>query len=430
MLVIESLGAQGDGLARTPVGPVHVPFTLPGETVEASVENRRAELLALRQASPLRVAPACRHFGACGGCALQHMEEGAYRAWKRGKVVGALRARAVETEVEALEPCAPASRRRVTFVLRRVESGVLLGFNRALSHTIVPVEECPVAVPEIVTALGDLRRLADAVCNTAKPFRATVTATLSGLDVAFEKSGGLTDAGRRAATALAVEAGLARLAVDGETIVQPKKPVVAFGGVAVEIPPGGFLQAVAAAEEAMAALIAGHLAPARRVLDLFAGCGAFALRLARSAEVHAAEGDAAAVAALDRARRFASGLKPVTVERRDLFCRPFTTRELAAFGGLVFDPPRAGAEAQARQIARSNVPLVAAVSCNPATLARDLAILRDGGYAVRRVVPIDQFLWTPHVEAVALLEKQGKGDDQRPARRRSTKAGTTLLAGP
>lgn len=404
-LLIESLGAQGDGVARTPTGTVHVPFTLPGERVEASLEKNRGELVALREASPLRVAPACRHFGICGGCALQHIEDSAYRAWKRDRVIGALRGHGIHAPVAALEPCPPAARRRVTFTLRRVEGGMLLGFNRALSHTIVPVEECPVADPEIVAALDDLRRIAGKVCNTLKPFRATVTVTASGLDVAFEKSGRLGDADRQAATALAVKKDVARLSVDGEIVVEPRKPVVTFGQATVEVPPGGFLQAVAAAEHAMAALVSNHLAPARRVIDLFAGPGTFALRLAGAAEVHAVEDDEAAIAALDRGFRFTPGLKRVTTERRDLFRRPLTWKELNAFGGLVFDPPRAGAREQARQIARSRVPLVAAVSCNPATLARDLAVLVGGGYAVNRVVPVDQFLWSPHVETVALLEK-------------------------
>jgi 23S rRNA (uracil1939-C5)-methyltransferase len=199
--------------------------------------------------------------------------------------------------------------------------------------------------------------------------------------------------------------GLARLSVDGEIIVEPRKPVVQFGSVAVAVPPGAFLQATEAAEQTMAGLVGQHLSRARRVADLFAGCGSFALRLAATSEVHAVEADAPALAALDRGFRFAGGLKRVTVERRDLFRRPLTFKELNGFDGLVFDPPRAGAEDQSKQIARSEVPLVAAVSCNPVTLARDLRILLDGGYALKSVTPIDQFLWSPHVEAVALLEK-------------------------
>lgn len=407
---IARLGAQGDGIAAIEGGhgEVFVPFTLPGETVEAARHKDRAALLAVLEASPLRVAPACRHFGACGGCALQHMEEGAYRAWKREKVVHALKAKGIAGEVGDLVDCRPQTRRRAVFSARRTEGGMLLGFNRHLSAEIVALEECPVSLPAIVAALGRLRDLASLVCATRDPFHLTVTATDSGLDVAAQGSGRMAEPQRRAAAAFVIREGFCRLSVDGEIVVEPKKPVVMFGPVAVVPPPGAFLQATAEAEQAMADLVGRHLARARRIADLFSGCGSFALRLAARAEVHAVEGDAPALAALDRGFRFASGLKRVTAERRDLFRRPLTAKELAAFDGVVFDPPRAGAEEQAKQIARSDVPFVAAVSCNPVTLARDLAILRDGGYVLKSVTPIDQFLWSAHVEAVALLEKPRK----------------------
>jgi 23S rRNA (uracil1939-C5)-methyltransferase len=403
---IERLGAQGDGIAATENGPVYVPFTLPGERVTASRKGDRADLLAVIEASPLRVEPPCRHFGECGGCALQHMEEGSYREWKRGRLVEALRSRGVTAEVEPLVPCAPEERRRVTLSARRTEAGMLLGYNRELSHTIINIVECPIARPEIVAALEPLRALASMLCNTDKAFRLTVTVTASGLDVAAHQSGKLAERMRNAASDFALRAGFARLSVDGEILIEPRKPVVTFGGVSVTPPPGAFLQAVAGAEQVMADLVSAHLSGAKRVADLFSGAGAFALRLAKGAEVHAVEADAASLAALDRGFRFATRLRRVTIEQRDLFVRPVTAKELNAFGGLVFDPPRAGAEAQSRQIAKSDVPLVAAVSCNPATLARDLSILIEGGYALRRMVPIDQFLWSPHVEAVALLTKK------------------------
>jgi 23S rRNA (uracil1939-C5)-methyltransferase len=283
---------------------------------------------------------------------------------------------------------------------------MLLGYNRALSHTIVDIEECPIARPEVVAALEPLRALAKILCNTDKAFRLTITVTASGLDVAVHGSGRLEGKARNAASDFTLRAGLARLSVDGEIIIEPRKPAVLFGDVSVSPPPGAFLQAVAGAEQAMADIVSAHLGKAKRIADLFSGAGAFALRLAKGAEVHAVEADAASLAALDRGFRFGSGLKRMTTERRDLFIRPVTAKELNAFDGVVFDPPRAGAEAQSRQIAKSDVPLVAAVSCNPVTLARDLTILIEGGYALQRVVPIDQFLWSPHVEAVALLTKR------------------------
>lgn len=407
-LAIERLGAQGDGIAATDEGEVFVPFALPGEVVTVARERNRATLMAVVEASPLRVAPACRHFTECGGCAIQHLEAEAYRAWKRGKVEHALRAKGVEAEVGAIVPCAPHSRRRVTFSARKTAGGMLFGFVRALSSEVVPIVECPISLPEIVAALESLKALAGLICATTKTFQMTVTATASGLDIAARDSGRLGEHQRRLAVNFVIAHNFARLSIDGEIIVEPKKPMVLFGDVAVNVPPGAFLQATEAAETAMAELVGGHLSRARKVTDLFAGCGSFALRLASKAEVHAVEGEAAALAALDRGFRFATGLKRITHERRDLFRRPLTFKELNAFDGLVFDPPRAGAEDQSKEIARSDVPLVAAVSCNPATLARDLRILVDGGYRLKSVTPIDQFLWSPHVETVALLEKPRK----------------------
>lgn len=405
---IERLGAQGDGVADTPGGPVFIPFTLPGERVTAAREKDRAELLAVLEASPARVEPACRHFTECGGCALQHLEMQVYLDWKREKIVQALASRGIDAPVSATIACPPASRRRVVLSARRTEAGMMLGYNRAMSHRIIDIEECPISLPGIVASLGKLKALALLICNTKETFHLAVTLTASGLDVAASGAGRLAEKARLAISDFAIREGFARISSEGETLVEPKKPVVLFGEVAVTPPPGAFLQAVESAETEMALLVMDHLKRVRKALDLFAGAGAFALRLAARSEVHAVEGDQAALAALDRGFRFGEHLKRVTVEKRDLFRRPLTFKELNAYDGLVFDPPRAGAEDQCKQIARSEVPLVAAVSCNPATLARDLRILIDGGYALKTVTPVDQFLWSPHVEAVALLEKPKK----------------------
>jgi len=408
VLSIDRLGAQGDGIASTAEGPVYVPFTLPGETVSVERRASRATLVELLEPSPERVAAPCRHFGVCGGCSLQHLESSAYLAFKRERVVEALRTQRIDATVAETVPCPPASRRRLVFSARRTSERMLFGYNRALSHEIVDISECPIALPEIAAALPMLRALSTIVAATGAPFRVTVIASSTGLDIAFAESGTLEAMRRGEAIRFAIANRIARLSVDGEILVEPIKPAVAFGKAHVTPPPGGFLQAVAGAESAMAALVLAHLKPAKRVVDLFCGAGAFALRLAEGAEVHAVEEDAAALAALDRGWRAVPGLKQVTTERRDLFRRPLATRELARFDAVLFDPPRAGAEEQSRQLARSEVRLVAAVSCNPATLARDLRILIDGGYRLKSVMPLDQFLWSSHVEAVALLEKSRK----------------------
>ncbi len=405
---IARLGAHGDGVVDANGGHIFIPFALPGETVTAAREKDRAQLISVIEPSAQRIDPACKHFTECGGCAIQHLEDGAYRDWKRGLVVQALKARGIDVPVGELIACPPHSRRRAAFTARNTETGLHLGYNKAFSHTLVDIEECPVLLPPIVEAAGILRHLAGIIANTSKPFRFLVTATESGFDIAASDCGKPTEAIRRAATDFVIKSKIARLSIDGEIIVEPVKPMLTFGNATVTPPPGAFVQAVADSELAMATLVAGHLRKAKKVADLFSGSGTFSLRLAANSEIHAVEGDGPALAALDRGFRFANGLKRVTVERRDLDRRPLTFKELNAFDGIVFDPPRAGAEDQCKQIARSDVPYVAAVSCNPATLARDLRILIDGGYALRAVTPIDQFLWSHHVEAVAFLEKPKK----------------------
>lgn len=402
---IDSLGARGDGFAQTQDGTVYVPYTLPGETVEVSGSGKRLTLERVIEPSEDRVAPTCRHFGTCGGCSLQHVSRDGYLQWKRGLVKDALRRAGLEFQPEPIIGCEPQTRRRAVFSARNLAQGQAFGFNASASHTIVDVAECPVMAAEITSRLAQLRELAALFGKTQRPFRMAVTSTRSGLDVDVSGLLAISDKLRRRAADFAVQNDFARISASGETIIEPDKPLVAFGETMVAPPPAGFLQATAEAEAIMADLVCGHLELSKRIIDLFSGCGTFSLRAARNSLVHAVESDAEALAALDTAFRFAAGLKTVTNEKRDLFRRPVTPLELKKYDGLIFDPPRAGAEEQARAIAKSDIRRVAAVSCNPTTLARDLAILVGGGYRLLSVTPIDQFLWSPHVEAVALLDK-------------------------
>ena len=412
IVTIGRLGAQGDGIAQTEAGPVYAPFTLPGELVALAVNNKaHGTLIALKEASAQRVEPPCRHFGpegvngTCGGCSLQHAADGLYHAFKRQLVVDALKAKGLEPEIAPLIIARPGERRRVVFTARRTEKELLLGFNQAESHHIVAIGECPISSPGIVSRLATIRKIAAAMASSAEPFRITVLETATGLDLAFEGIK-LGDRQRRATVeAVLGERGIARVSLNGEIIIEPVKPSIDFGGVPVSPPPGAFTQATRPAEEAMAKLVLDHLGKTKRVADLFSGIGTFALRIARTARVHAVEGDDKALKALDFAARNTQGLKPVTVEKRDLFRRPMMAQELKVFDAVVFDPPRAGAEAQCHELARSGVKKIAAVSCNPVTLARDLSILASAGYRITSVTPIDQFLWSAHVEAVATLEK-------------------------
>ncbi|MEK1860567.1 MAG: class I SAM-dependent RNA methyltransferase, partial [Rhizobium leguminosarum] len=393
-------------------GPVYVPFSLPGETVAIARVKSQGTIMSITTPSPDRQEPPCRHFGpdgvngTCGGCTLQHMADAPYRAFKRQLVIDALKSKGLTPEVGEIVPARPGERRRVVFAARKTEKDMLVGFNQAESHHIVAIEECPISSAGIIARLPAIRAIAASLATSAEPFRVAVLETLSGLDISVDEVKKLSDPQRRKAieTALGLR-GIARVSLNGEILVEPSKPMVEFGGVQVSPPPGSFTQATKPAEEAMAELVIAHAGKAKRIADLFAGSGTFSLRLARIGRVHAVEAEAKALAALDHAARNTQGLKPVTVEKRDLFRRPLMTQEFKPYDAVVFDPPRAGAEFQCQELARSAVKKIVAVSCNPLTLARDLAILVEGGYRITQVTPIDQFLWTSHVEVVATLEK-------------------------
>jgi 23S rRNA (uracil1939-C5)-methyltransferase len=408
---ISAMGASGDGVAETEKGRVFVPFSLPGERVNLAIIGNRADMTALLAPSPERVEPACPHFTACGGCALQHWQADAYRAWKRGLVADVLAAQGITAPIADLIVSPPGSRRRAVFSAQMMRDGLAFGFRRAMSHAVEPITHCPVTAETITGRLEALKALALRIAPLAKgAFHMTVTATSAGLDIRADDVRSPDDAQRRGLVQAVLASRFARLSLRDEVIITAEEPQVLFDGIAVTPPPGGFLQATTEAETAMLAIVGGYLDGARRVADLFSGSGTFALPLARRSTVHAVEADAAALASLDRAARHAvsagARLKPVTVEKRDLFMRPLTTKELGAYDAVVIDPPRAGAEAQMAQLAKSSVKRIAAVSCNPVTLVRDLKILMAGGYGLLSVTPLDQFLFTPHVEAVALLAKR------------------------
>ncbi len=404
-LKIIEMGSKGEGTAHTEQGVVHVPFSLPGETVNAAVSGNRGTLIAVLEPSPDRITQSCIHFETCGGCALQHWDLTAQLAWKRQLVIDALQHRGIDIEVGKITAAQPGERRRAVFSVRDEKGRKVVGFNAAQSHTIVPIEQCAVVAPQIVAALPIVRALANLMPIKKDGGHIAVTLTTSGLDVSMTGLEKVSTDLRSQMSSFAVARDLARLSIAEDVIVENRRPIIHFGQVAVSPPPGGFLQACASIESAMAAEVTGHFAKCKSVVDLFSGSGAFAFQIAKAAPVHAIEGDAAAVASIDRGRRGLQGFKAITVEQRDLFRRPLILNDLKAYDGVIFDPPRAGAEDQSKMLAKSKVKKIAAVSCNPATLARDLRILMDGGYALKSVTPYDQFLWAPHVEAVALLER-------------------------
>jgi 23S rRNA (uracil1939-C5)-methyltransferase len=408
-LTIARLAHRGDGIAETPAGPLYVPYTLPGETVTVGPvpgHPDRRHLIRIESESAERIAPICPHFGVCGGCAMQHWQTVRYREWKHGLVIEALRQAGLDAPVDALIDAHGDGRRRATFHARRGGNDILtVGFATLRAHQIVAIDRCPVLAPSLDGALKAAWAIAEALKPQQKPLDIQVTATETGLDVDVRGSGPLPSARAGSLARIAQTHRLARLTRHGELIAQQSAPTVTIGRVRVALPPGGFLQATAAGEAALAELVLAATAKAKNIADLFCGVGPFALRLAERARVSAFDQDEAAITALKQAANAVSGLKPVEAAARDLFRRPLVASELAKFDALVFDPPRQGAEKQAAELAKSKVPLVVAVSCNPATLARDAKLLVDGGFRLTHVTPVDQFRYSPHVEIVAMLER-------------------------
>jgi len=399
-VAIVGLGHGGDGIAETDSGRLYVPYTLPGETIEIERIGSRGRPLRVVSASPDRIAPLCRHFGACGGCALQHLERDAYLAWKRQVVADAFAQSGIETKVEPVVPIAAGSRRRAVFSAIRTAKGIALGFHRRGAEEIIAVEECPVLMPEIAGHLATFRRIAQLAIGRQQA-RMIVVAAGTGLDIAVDGGRRLGRGELAALGSFAADPALARLTVDGSEIFLNRRPEIRAGEAMLLPVSGGFLQAAASAEAALAAAVLDHVGTAAPVADLFAGVGTFTLRLARRAAVTAVEGNSDLLAAIEAAAHRTQGLKPVTVRKRDLFRNPLAPVELDRFEAVVFDPPAAGAKAQAEAIAGSKVPKVVAVSCNPATLARDAQILIKGGYRLVRVLPVDQFLFSAEIEVVA-----------------------------
>ena len=405
-LTVERLGRRGDGVAEG----VFITRAMPGEVVEGDVEGSRMARPRILEPSPDRVSAPCRHYRACGGCALQHAADRFVAGWKEQVVATALAAQGLRAPFRPMHTSPPASRRRATLAGRRLKAGALVGFHARGSDMLTAIPGCLLLSPPLMAALPALEALVALGASRKGEMALTATALEQGVDVAASGGKPLDAALRTELARVASTHALARLTWDGEIVFQPQPPTLRIGRAHVSPPPGAFLQATAEGEAALIDAVTHALSGARRVADLFAGCGTFALPLAERFEVHAVEGAAPMLSALDAGWRGATGLKRVTTEARDLFRRPLLADELARFDALVIDPPRAGAEAQMQEIAvaaaaRTAPRTIAAVSCDPVTFARDAKILTTAGYRLDWVQVVDQFRWSAHVELAARLSK-------------------------
>lgn len=401
-ITIERLGHRGDGIAA---GPIFVPLTLPGEVVEGTVEKGRIVAPRIVTPSSDRVRPPCRHFKTCGGCALQHASDSFVEQWKQDIVHTALAAQGLDAPVSLAATSPAKSRRRATFSGRRTKKGAQIGFHARASDTIVEIPDCQLLTDELLSSVDALKDLMAIGASRKAELSFQVTQSLVGLDIAVTGGKPLDDALRLSLPGVVINHKIARLTWDDETVATTEPPAQRFGSALVVPPPGAFLQATEPGQAALVNCVKQAIGDAGQIADLFAGCGTFALSLATQAEVLAVEDSAEMLAALDAGWRKAIGLKRITTQTRDLFRRPLMPDELRKLDAVVIDPPRAGAEAQVNELAKSEVPVIAAVSCNPVTFARDAKILTDAGYLIDWVQVVDQFRWSPHVEFVAKFRK-------------------------
>jgi len=387
--IIERMGEKGDGLAQGRA----FPRSLPGETVDERGQ--------VQKASPDRISTFCPVFESCGGCKLQHWRDEPYRAWKTSLLATALKARGIETEIDPLIDAHGQGRRRVALHVRQVGSVWRAGFMAEGSHALVPIEQCPILVPklqtipQLVAAFGSIFGDCDVLAALAD----------NGIDIVIKATRKLADKAVAQFDGFMREHAITRIAVNGQTLAQLAPPMMTMGKARLALPVAGFLQATARGEEVLAMLLDKALPKSKEVADLFCGLGPFALRLAEKRSCTAIDSSKPAIAVLNFALRNTQGLKPMKAEVRDLFQNPLTWQELNEFDAVVLDPPRAGAEAQCKMLAKSRVKRVAYVSCDVQSLARDAAILVQGGYDLKRATPVDQFKYSSHLETVALFTR-------------------------
>lgn len=434
---IDRLGGQGEGVLDTAAGPVFAPYTAPGDEGVFVVADARARLVELNKASPDRQDPSCPHFGDCGGCATQHLRPAFTDAWKLDRLRHALARADLPTDViQPMVKLPLAARRRARFVVRKSADGAMaFGFHRRASGSVCTLTQCDILDPALAASLPLLRRVAMAAAWPK--FDLGVTLCDNGLDIDLyparidderprSRTGAQTDTGVDLAEIgpLLSEAprddrpgktpALIRVSIDSAPVITAVAPIVSFDGVPAMPPPGTFLQASRQGQAALIALVRDGVGDARIVADLFSGMGAFALPLAQSTAITAVDNDRPAIAALGRAvgdaQRAGRAITPVVTHVRNLFQRPMTAEELASFDAVVFDPPRAGAVAQAKMLAAAQPGKgprrLVAVSCNPGTFVRDAAILSQGSFVLKSVTPVDQFAYSSHIELVAVLERK------------------------
>lgn len=404
-LTIRQVSIQGDGIADGPEGPIYVPFALTGEVVDGDIVGNRIPKPRIVEPSSDRVKAPCSHFKTCGGCAMQHASDGYLADWKTDVVKNALAAHDLSSTFKPIITSPAQSRRRATFAAERTKKGVLIGFHGRASDTVVAIPSCKLLHPDIMATMPALEALTKIGASRKARISISVTQSAAGADVSVADAKEADGPMMVELGALVEQFKLSRLSWNGEIIAIRTPPIQTFDGIAVSPPVGAFLQATEAGQISLTKSVLDAVGDAKNIGDLFAGCGTFSLPLARKAQVLAIEGDASLLKALDAGWRNGRGLKTLETQKRDLFRNPVLPEDLKKFDAVVIDPPRAGAKAQCEELAKTGIPRIAFVSCNPVTFARDAKILVNAGYTIEWVQVVDQFRWSAHVELVALFTK-------------------------
>ncbi|MBX7146864.1 MAG: methyltransferase [Alphaproteobacteria bacterium] len=415
-LVISDLGVKGDGISHWREQTVFLPYTLPGEIVEASLIDQekgqfRGYDININKISTERIRPVCQHFMECGGCTAQHMHQNLYQQWKMNTLKSILDKYSFKTNILPLSRVPQKQRRRAQLKIFKNNTETKLGFHDLASHKLTDLQACFVLHPNITDLFEPLRTLIKHIPQSNFKARIDCTVTDTGLDLFIETHIPLDLSSRSLLMDFALAHNIIRLCYGAskkifDLIIQTQKPEIIFDPIHIPFMPNIFLQPTKFGEKKIIEIIFNGIGKSKKILDLFAGCGPFSFALSnKKLTVHAYEGEKNSVEAALHAIKHYNLQNKLSFRQRDLFLEPLTGNELKEFDCAIFNPPRAGALKQAITLAKSNIPLIIGVSCNPATFVRDAEILREGGYILQEIHPIDQFLWSHHLELVAIFSK-------------------------
>ncbi|MCC3861314.1 23S rRNA (uracil(1939)-C(5))-methyltransferase RlmD [Pseudemcibacter aquimaris] len=414
-VTINEIGGRGDGLAEVDGKTIYIPYTVPGDVIDAKIQGSKGKLRHIHQKSTERAEPICKHFGKCGGCLLQHINADYYKNWKEGLIRTALAHQgSKDADIAPIKVSPMGSRRRTTFqAIGRGNGNIVFGYAEKGSHNLIDVFECPILAPELVALIGPIKKLISGILDKKEKMSVSLTLAENGIDMMLKGKGDPSLNLRMDLAEFAEKHDLARISWfdtklkkgQYELLAERKKPYVTFEGNKVYFPSGSFLQATQQGQDALINAMLDGIGDASKVVDLFSGCGTFSIAAANSSNVHAVENNEEMLTALKLSANQMTGIKKVTTELRDLFKRPLLPHELNEFDAAIIDPPRAGAKHQMEEIIKSDIQKLVMISCNPITFSRDVQSLIDAGFEMGAVTPVDQFLYAPHLEIVSVFTR-------------------------